>query len=237
MPGTYPRPPTEPEPLNEGRRHLSTGCSAGHGRHGAARSPEEHAPGCADRDGAAAEIMTGRIPAAARGRRALGLAAQAPVAQGIEHRPPEAGAQVRILPGAPPADQRLSLSATDRVSVLAAEWNGLWYQLVPRTTPRGSRAWQCSRRLSRSRRRFRSSRAYNKVIRPAGSDSSRWSASLVRGGAPQALLCTSVQMRPDDDHGESRACGSQQPLWPSGTTRRRPPRQAARHRRPEPAGT
>ena len=25
----------------------------------------------------------------------------APVAQGIEHRPPEAGAQVRILPGAP----------------------------------------------------------------------------------------------------------------------------------------
>ena len=26
----------------------------------------------------------------------------APVAQGIEHRPPEAGAQVRILPGAPP---------------------------------------------------------------------------------------------------------------------------------------
>lgn len=25
---------------------------------------------------------------------------QAPVAQGIEHRPPEAGAQVRILPGA-----------------------------------------------------------------------------------------------------------------------------------------
>src|SRR5918912_189693 len=27
--------------------------------------------------------------------------ARAPVAQGIEHRPPEAGAQVRILPGAP----------------------------------------------------------------------------------------------------------------------------------------
>src|SRR5699024_5367881 len=33
-------------------------------------------------------------------------AEQAPVAQGIEHRPPEAGAQVRILPGAPPHPAR-----------------------------------------------------------------------------------------------------------------------------------
>src|SRR4028119_362152 len=30
---------------------------------------------------------------------ALGLTARAPVAQGIEHAPPERGAQVRILPG------------------------------------------------------------------------------------------------------------------------------------------
>src|SRR5947208_12084531 len=33
----------------------------------------------------------------------LGLPGLAPVAQGIEHRPPEAVAQVRILPGAPNA--------------------------------------------------------------------------------------------------------------------------------------
>ena len=31
----------------------------------------------------------------------LAITRPAPVAQGIEHRPPEAGAQVRILPGAP----------------------------------------------------------------------------------------------------------------------------------------
>jgi hypothetical protein len=37
----------------------------------------------------------------ARGASANLLRSRAPVAQGIEHRPPEAGAQVRILPGAP----------------------------------------------------------------------------------------------------------------------------------------
>jgi hypothetical protein len=34
-------------------------------------------------------------------RPVVGLIGSAPVAQGIEHRPPEAVAQVRILPGAP----------------------------------------------------------------------------------------------------------------------------------------
>ena len=38
------------------------------------------------------------------------LAISAPVAQGIEHRPPEAGAQVRILSGALLIDEELNVS-------------------------------------------------------------------------------------------------------------------------------
>src|SRR6478609_10669587 len=46
--------------------------------------------GCIPRPPRSAANLTGRTKVRA-----------APVAQGIEHRPPEAGAQVRILPGAP----------------------------------------------------------------------------------------------------------------------------------------
>jgi hypothetical protein len=42
-------------------------------------------------------------------------------------RTPEAGAQVRILPGAPPADQRILPSATLPVSGLAASWDEFWH--------------------------------------------------------------------------------------------------------------
>ena len=57
-------------------------------------------------DGAATAAQARRHAAAASCRRSRRAAARlsgfaAPVAQGIEHRPPEAGAQVRILPGAP----------------------------------------------------------------------------------------------------------------------------------------
>jgi hypothetical protein len=44
------------------------------------------------------------------------FSAPAPVAQGIEHRPPEAGAQVRILPGALTAGMRV-VNRTDDVEL------------------------------------------------------------------------------------------------------------------------
>ena len=49
----------------------------------------------------------------------LATAPRAPVAQGIEHRPPEAGAKVRILPGAqPPTEHRAPLNAGAKVRIL-----------------------------------------------------------------------------------------------------------------------
>src|SRR6266496_662761 len=47
---------------------------------------------------------------------------RAPVAQGIEHRPPEAGAGVRIAPGAP---RLASTNAGPRFG-RRRSWNGLW---------------------------------------------------------------------------------------------------------------
>ena len=55
----------------------------------------------------------------AQARQAARLTWLAPVAQGIEHRPPEAGAQVRILPGAQ------SVSPTQRLFCRASQSNHL----------------------------------------------------------------------------------------------------------------
>ena len=60
----------------------------------------------------------------------------APVAQGIEHRPPEAGAQVRILPGAP----RLTSQNGQRGAMTGGLWIQSRYSLFMagrRSRPRG----------------------------------------------------------------------------------------------------
>jgi transcriptional regulator with XRE-family HTH domain len=76
---------TGPDSLTAGT--LTAG-PAGRWRHPASRTSPETPPGAA-----------GPAPIMRDGPATL-LCCTAPVAQGIEHRPPEAGAQVRILPGA-----------------------------------------------------------------------------------------------------------------------------------------
>ena len=51
-------------------------------------------------------------------------------------RAPEAGAQVRILPGAPRLNCSYYYQPLSDLSDLAASWNESWNEVIPRTAPR-----------------------------------------------------------------------------------------------------
>src|SRR5437763_13616675 len=80
-------------------------------------------PTCRDESSDQARLDAGRGAVTglrgARGASANLLGSRAPVAQGIEHRPPEAGAQVRILPGAHLLTSTNAISGQQRVMQMA----------------------------------------------------------------------------------------------------------------------
>ena len=104
------------------------------------------------------------------------------------YRPPEAGAQVRILPGAPRLTCGYYGQRPDSLSGLAVSWNQSWNEFIPRTAPRRSCSWHRRQlTVSRSQPFPQLSGLPSQCARSRRSRVRSGGARFCRGGAPREL--------------------------------------------------